>query len=82
MRVKTAPFSLSIVRSIRYIRVNRQSIVNYLWVNRQGIIDLSLRGIAYLTFGMAVSLVWTGGGSVIEFIYTYVLPVYRNISSV
>lgn len=81
IRVKTATFPRSIEHTSRYIRVDRQSTVDYLRINRQAILNLILRGITYLTLGMAVNLVWTGGQSVIEFICIYVLPIYQDISN-
>jgi hypothetical protein len=70
MRTRTATLPMSIARSARYIRINRKIII-----------DLILQGITYLTFGMAVNLVWTGGRSIIGFIYTYVLPIYQDMSN-
>jgi hypothetical protein len=71
MRTRTATLPMSIGRSARYVR--------YIRINRKIIIDLILQGITYLTFGMAVNLVWTGSRSIITFIYTYVLPIYQDM---
>ena len=68
MRVKTTTFPLSIGYTIRLTRINRQTLI-----------DLSFRGITYLTLAMAINSVFTGGQSIIEFIYTYVLPIYQDI---
>jgi hypothetical protein len=68
MRARTATLPMSLGRSARYVRMNRQIILN-----------LILQAITYLTFGMAVSSVWTGSKSIIAFIYTYVLPIYQDM---
>jgi hypothetical protein len=70
MRTRTATLPMSIGRSARYVRINRKIII-----------DLILQGITYLTFGMAVNLVWTGSRSIITLIYTYVLPIYQDMSN-
>jgi hypothetical protein len=70
MRTRTATLPMSFGRSARYIRINHKIII-----------DLILQGITYLTFGMAVNLVWTGSRSIIALLYTYVLPIYQDMSN-